>query len=183
MRLSELSGAKAIINKARSFADPEDFKKYMEMLGFKYMDEGAYGYVFDNVKYNYVVKVVTWDPGYKKFVEFALAHQNNPCLPKMRGQWIKIGTDSFIVRMEKLKEITRAEYMDSGMRSYLKYSISLDDAERLAEEHPDFVNTLIELHKFGGRGIMMDMKGDNVMKRDNTYVIIDPFEAHQNAYS
>ena len=47
---------------------------------------------------------------YIKYFNYAKRNQNNPNIPRIKGSYIRIGNDAYVVRLEKLQEISGEQY-------------------------------------------------------------------------
>lgn len=181
MRLNELQGVKKHLKpEIKTFSDLQD---YMKELGFEYINKGKYGAVFDKPGADYVVKIIKDDSCYLDFVRYCKDNQNNPHLPKIKGNIIKLGHRGYLVRLEKLTPLSPAEFKETGIFEFLrkyedKFWMSPDErklASDFEEQNKKMANTLIELKERTPMDCHFDLHEDNVMKRGNTYVIIDPY--------
>ena len=83
------------------------WSRFMRQHGFEQLgSSGAYGGAYSNRDYPWVFKIFTSDPAYLAFFKYAKQHQNNPNLPQIKGNVIKINDDTFAVRIEKLHPIS-----------------------------------------------------------------------------
>ena len=82
------------------------WNNYMIAHGFKHLGEGNFASVYEHPSYPWVFKVFKNDSGYMHFFQYAKANQNNPNLPKIKGNFIKINDNTFAIRLEKLKPIS-----------------------------------------------------------------------------
>lgn len=109
MLLQELAGVKRF----QKYTTDQLFKMFRRM-GVK-IAHGKYGMVFIHPSWNYVVKLVENDPSYMGFVNYVLQHPNKhfpkfvrqpTLLHKFHQRPSNEGTSWWVVRMEKLNEIT-----------------------------------------------------------------------------
>lgn len=82
-------------------------KKY----GFSIAGMGTFAKVYTHPSYSYAVKVYMTDTGYEKWLHFCRANQDNPYVPKVRGQVFTTKNKRFhIVRVEKLEKISDNQF-------------------------------------------------------------------------
>lgn len=139
--------------------------QYMSKYGFKPMGSGKYASVYGNDQYPYVLKVFQKDSAYLRWIKFSLAHKNNPYVPKIKGKVVKITPMVYAIRLEKLSPTV----MDGEFaREYQKW---MRDNDHQAEDP----NIQEILDFFADNKNILDLHSENVMKRGNQLVIIDPF--------
>src|SRR5882757_9527631 len=63
--------------------------RYLQKYGFKKIGSGGYATIFENPKFNYVLKIFKGDSCYKDYVSYCLKNSNNQYLPKFKGKVIK----------------------------------------------------------------------------------------------
>lgn len=190
MRINELTPYRRDPNykKARDiFADPESglpprrksklnqLTAWLEQHGFKNLGQGSFGAVYEKPGYPWVFKVFNRDPAYLYFLKYAMAHQSNPHLPKIRGL-IKIDDNTYVVRMEKLTQIPMGS---EPANSLLKQIHMMDSYGDLSDKQVEWIkNTLPGVHQFFMSfplsGYEYDIHYENLMMRGNTIVITDP---------
>jgi len=146
------------------------------------MGEGAFGAVYEKEGYPWVFKVFHGDPAYLDFLRYAIAHQNNPHVPKFKGKPFKIDDKTYAIRMEKLYEWT--SYFDlMGHTKSLMYAVSSwrppvsPDQEAVFKSRGaagliPVLNNLAQL--CGSKNYRLDLHHGNIMRRGNTIVIVDP---------
>lgn len=122
----------------------------------------------------YVIKVFNQDPGYLEYLDYVLANQSNPHVPKIRGRYMKINDDTYAVRMEELTD------MDNDYRSEDRRILQMIEGADfrhaaqnayLQEHLPQLAQLMRDLDKMG---LENDIYYGNVMKRGDTLVITDP---------
>ena len=190
MRIDELIGYKSnnIYRTAKSKFDPNreswsspraDFRRFLTSYGFKHIGKGSFADAYEKPGYPWIFKMFNYDKAYFTYLNYALTHQNNPAVPKIKGKFIKIYEHTYVVRLEKL---TRFEVLPDGIRKLLyilqrRKSINdLLDIERnwVEEQYPDIYKIYSDLSKYVPPFIF-DFHEGNVMKRsNNTVVVIDP---------
>lgn len=159
------------------------FLTYLKDAGYKPLGSGAFGSVFTHPNINYAVKLIKNDPAYMRFVKYALAHQQDPHLPKFRGKFMKIDALHFCVRMEMLEPIINARAVSDYINYYLRdpdiladepYDSSVEGTQNFFKANTGLARTLDELTDINTD--VFDLHADNIMQRkDGTIVITDPF--------
>lgn len=159
----------------------DTFIKSLEEKGFKKLGKGMYGYTLEHPSYPWVFKLFSRDDGYKLFLDYALTHQDNPYLPKIKGKYIKLTNDSYVVRLEKLKPIQNQPLVNNlevlaGTTTDEK--LKKKTIEYLKSHYPDILKILRDIKKIAnktGYEYYIDTHGENIMQRaDGTPVITDP---------
>jgi len=160
-------------------------KKFMNHLsenGFKQLgDFGQGGVVFEHPSYSWVFKLFTHDPEYLRYLNYALAHQNNPHVPKIKGKMIKINNETFVVRMEKLYRSSREEThtLATKLRSindieFFNSPFMQEEIKLLKTDYPGIYKIITDLLHTNPDS-QFDFHSENIMERkDGTIVIIDP---------
>lgn len=197
MKISELTGYKSneLYNKAKEIFDvdvkdkplyvsQDEWRTIMEHYGFKHLGSGSYGSAYEHPKYPWVFKIFKGDNSYFKFFNYARRNQHNPNLPKIKGSYIRIGNDAYVVRLEKLQEISREQYqkVEEIINTFQdiiadeKYDNELTPEEKqLLKLYPgihEFLSALWHLDIFSTS--YPDLHGGNIMMRGDVPVIIDP---------
>ena len=192
MRINELTGYRShpAYKKARAtFDDHEDpqskkikrkdkleqFRTFLEQNGFKFIDSGSFGAVFERPGYPWIFKIFNRDPAYLHFVKYAMAHQGNPHLPRIKGI-IKISDDTYAVRMERLSPIPLGT---EPAMSLIRKIVNIDSYGDLSDADAAWIDK-----KFPGISAFFksfplgdfeyDLHLQNFMQRGNTMVIVDP---------
>jgi hypothetical protein len=162
----------------------------MDTYGFKHLGTGSYGSAYEHPSYPWIYKVFKHDDAYLQFYKYFKKHQNNPNLPKRLGPIIKIGPDSYAVKLEKLRPISPGEWniVDKILETFQEYFISLNydpdyemtsDVKRMMQQYPgmyEIANALFYSNVFSSNAYP-DLHSGNVMMRGNVPVIIDPLVA------
>jgi hypothetical protein len=183
MLLNELVG----VRKFFDLSLDELIFAFVKHSGYKNLGKGFFAYVFKNPKKpDEVIKFWVNDPAYEKFVSYAEKHQDNPCLPKLKG---KIKTiSSFHKRLvgfpEKIKYI-RMELLSKVEESYYNFAAIEKNVERYMKDPnsirvPDpileLVQTLADISKTLNISTdEFDVNNTNIMMRGKQFVITDPF--------
>ena len=197
-QLNELTGYKSNphYQKARDIFDPEkvnlndfnkrigglvEFQKYLVDNGFEPVGfVGSHGAAFMHPNYPWVLKLFTNDSGYLSFFKYAKQHQNNPYLPKIKGNIISINPKTSLVRLEKLSPVSfnDPEYEDLFYILKSAYTITdLTENEKIKTfmnlYYPEVLEILIDLLKlYPDTGL--DVHRGNFMMRGDQLVILDP---------
>lgn len=192
MKINELTGYKShpVYKKARATFDGDydrwatsthrkdklsRFKDFLEQHGFKFIDRGSFGIVFERQGYPWVFKIFNKDPAYLHFLKYAMAHQGNPHMPKIKGV-IKINDDTYAVRMERLSPIPLGtEPAMSLVRKIVGIDsygdLSVDDVAWIDQKFPGISEFL---KNFPLENFEYDLHLQNFMQRGKTIVIVDP---------
>ena len=78
------------------------FYAYLQQHGFERLGYGTWSNAYEKPGYPWIFKLFKDDPAYLWYYKFCKANQNNPHVPRIKGNLIKISNDTFCVRMEKL---------------------------------------------------------------------------------
>lgn len=159
------------------------FKQFMQDNGFVKLGGGAFGEVYEKEGYPWVFKVFHGDPAYLDFLRFAIAHQSNPHVPKIKGQPFRIDDNTYAIRIEKLQpwggyfELQTGDNL--GLQDFLRWwnpPMKPEQIEFLkrhkAEGLIEVLNGLAELCR--SKNHRLDLHAGNTMRRGNTLVIVDP---------
>lgn len=187
----EFKGLTGLIKSTPKDADPmkqivsrinllHDFTKMLRQKGFSSLGSGTFASVFTHPGINYAIKIFSDDPAYMAYVRFALAHQDNPHVPKFRGKFMKIDDHHYAVRMELLTTIDwdRAQQICRCIRAYVLRNSSWFDCEEEFEYDPAFAQVaqgIADIIK--KNGFELDIHPGNIMTRGNTFVVTDPLIA------
>ena len=217
MRITELTGYKdnPIYKQAKQdigIVDPQEmgdyndpdgkpfdkFYNYIQQHGFKRLGTGTFANVYEKPGYPWVFKLFKDDDPYIWYYKYCRANQNNPHVPRIKGNLIKISDDTFCVRMEKLTPYPETpEY--KKLYDHIRYALYqlLDDAYSgvidplgwqpnekeiirrqealhfLKHTYPQLYKVLVDLANHG-TDWDLDLHDNNLMLRGNTIVITDP---------
>jgi hypothetical protein len=175
-------------------------RQAMERAGYSYEGYGSNALVMKD-RQGGIVKVFEPDPCYRKFLSIVQKNQSNPHFPKIRklarfpkGQF----KGNYILKMEPLKKLSKEEYdhaygfhcFVASVFSYSPFSLNLSFtiknelrqegknvkqmAKDWAKTNPEFAKAILLLSK-QHRGCRDDLHRENIMKRGDTWVIIDPY--------
>lgn len=111
-------------------------------------------------------------------MRYAIKNQNNPNVPKIKGNILRINDETFAVRMEPLKPWTVAGDPKLKHLSKLTSNIydSLDDLSKsnriwLKNNYPGVLKILVDMDAAGDA---FDLHEGNIMLRGNVPVLVDP---------
>ena len=164
---------------------------FLSKYGFNQVGSGVFGTVFINPKYPYALKVFYADNAYLSWLKFCKRNQDNPYIPKLRKNFIRVIPTSnsiYAVRMEKLSEVKDLKQMKDmlleleGMitSNANKNSSMITHRKKYDEWVKDKDKNLLEIAEFlyNNDGVLfskIDLHPGNIMQRDNgQLVIIDP---------
>lgn len=145
----------------------------------KYKGSGTRGIVFKRPNDPYVIKIFLDDPQYLTYVQYALKHQDNPHVPRLRGKIMRIYDEVYAVRIEELQPV-KTEALNDHQKELLKTLITSNTFGELARddyikfEEPRLHELFRDLSDLYGKITRTDIITDNVMMRDNVFVITDP---------
>jgi hypothetical protein len=197
MRINELTGYKqhpafqaaqqlgsdtGINDKSYSRKEKKNLSTHLAELGWTLIGHGQFSLVYGNPKFNYVLKIFTQDtPGSIEWLEYVVANQNNPFLPRVYGKMWRISHTAYAVRMERLMPFKSktdpvfAKYIDPELQSRHWEEIFVEEnTEFLEANWPDLASafeTILDLSQYNGDD---DLNLSNIMKRGNSLVITDP---------
>lgn len=154
----------------------QHLEKFLKKNKFVYLGQGIGGIAFERPGYPWVFKIFRNDPAYFHFLQYAITHQDNPNLPKIKGKFIRLGDGAYAVRMEKLQPLPR----DSNLvwpDIYDKHrsdfnAIPQKMSDKFKAEYPGIWRALKDTYK---PGFILDLHVGNVMMRGKTPVLIDPW--------
>jgi hypothetical protein len=197
MRINELTGYKqhpafqaaqqlgsdtGINDKSYSRKEKKNLSTHLAELGWTLIGHGQFSLVYSNPKFNYVLKIFTQDtPGSIEWLEYVVANQNNPFLPRVYGKMWRISHTAYAIRMERLMPFKSktdpvfAKYIDPELQSRHWEEIFVEEnTEFLEANWPDLAaafETILDLSQYNGDD---DLNLSNIMKRGNSLVITDP---------
>lgn len=171
------------------------FHAFMQENGFTRLGKGAFGEVYEKEGYPWVFKLFHGDPAYLDFLNYAIAHQGNPHLPKIKGKPFKIDDKTYAVRMEKLYPWTEKFEVNAGDNMSLADTLRwwrppvTPNQETFLKSHNaagliPVLNQLAELCRSKNYGL--DIHSGNIMRRGTHLVIIDPlvdYDSIQHSYA
>jgi len=154
----------------------------LAQIGWHPIGSGYWAQVFEHPDKPYVLKIFMDDPYYLRYLQIIKANKDNPHVPRIFGNPVKITPMVNAVRLEKLTPLTGEsdpilkKYVDPELPPELMYALDIEgENQEFAEEHhPKLVQLMQALEPiFSSRGDS-DLHHENVMKRGDTLVIIDP---------
>jgi hypothetical protein len=196
MKLNELTGIKNYPKLPKSKEDTigDDRKLYdkiRELLkekGFKYISEGAYGITFKGK--NSVLKVFKNDAAYEHYVSLLkiIPNEYKQFVPKLTSvRNYPKNPDIKFVKIELLKEINLPKIHFNQISKLFYQKEKFKNKEELfnlgftKEEENflnlfpiDFINFVVWLNQ-NKKDHYFDLTNKNIMARNNTPVVIDPF--------
>jgi len=192
MKINELSGYKNndLYTKAKEiFTGNKDqdvsfreWKNIMDYYGFTHLGSGSYGSAYEHPSYPWVFKIFKGDKSYLKYFNYVKKNQHNPHIPRIKGSYIRLGNDAYIVRLEKLQKISmdqyeKVEYIIDVFSSMLDNDSSSTEITPMQAQLIDSYHGIYEIlvaikYMFGES--YTDIHYDNIMMRGNVPVIIDP---------
>jgi hypothetical protein len=197
MRISELIGYKqhpafqaaqqlgsdpGLNDKSYGKNEKKNLSTHLEKLGWTLIGHGQFSLVYANPKFDYVLKIFTQDTaGGIEWLEYVVANQKNPFLPRIYGKVWRISITAYAVRMERLMPFKSktdpvfAKYIDPNIQSRSWEEIFDEGNEGFLKEHwPDLdaaFETILRLSQYNGDD---DLNLSNIMKRGDSLVITDP---------
>lgn len=193
MKINELIGYKSneLYKKAKEifgsdiidkpvYISLDEWELIMKQYGFKHLGSGNFGSVYERPGYPWVFKIFTYDKAYFNYLTYAMNHQGNPHIPKIKGKYIKINKNTYAVRIEKLTPISDTAFRKiSEILNKIDIIIHTDDKSNediaFIKNNYDLYELLMILYKtdtFSEYG--KDMHSSNIMMRGNTPVLVDP---------
>jgi hypothetical protein len=158
----------------------KDADEILRNAGYRRLAYGSFGAVYE--KGDKVVKTFSQiDTSYLKFIDMVKKSEYNPHFPMFYGNPLKITDDYFAIKQENL-ETYRGDptailyYIDHLIRERDGESRFYEEIEEIAYEYPRFIEAckmIADLVK-KSPNMKMDIKSDNIMRRDNTIVFVDP---------
>lgn len=160
----------------------EEFDKFLKGKGFVKLGNGEKGWVYEKPGYPWVFKIFKNDPAYEYYFSYIKKNQMNPSIPKVRGGMVKIVDGVYMVRLEKLTDISDELYdmiydtirymkvynsypMFSSMRREINGMV-----KKLKKSYPGLYKVIIDMMKSGYK---LDINPGNIMMRGNVPVLVD----------
>lgn len=178
--LTELTGAK----KVRKLGI-EQVLNFLAENGYKPIGAGEFSYVFAYKDYE-IVKLFN-DECYEKFINICKAYPNNPHFPKIKGKILRFGPRIKMVRMEKLNFKSHADQheWEDISDDLLKYMKVPDDDKMMYDLDDSVIQYLQALQILDSElsnRCHFDIHAQNIMFRDDTPVIIDPYASNDDGW-
>jgi hypothetical protein len=151
--------------------EPGEFEKVMNQYGFQHVGTGFFGTVYQHPEYPWLIKMFQDDEAYYQYVNYFMHHQDNPHVPRIKGRIIKINPTSFAVRLEKLRSCTAEEYKQ--FQQIYSRLVSINKKRIKLPHDALFVKKFQQLNQLIQALPNDDLHPNNIMMRNNTFVIID----------
>ena len=160
----------------------EKFTQRITELGYQleHIGSGLFANVFVRPNDPYVIKIFVKDPGYLKYVQYCLKHQDNPHVPRFRGGLISLDNNSYAVRIERLESFQGNKDQDLARigneitKGYQVFSQLVSNAT-IQEYSPQLHQLFRDLASLFGGSRYTDLTANNIMVRGGkTLVITDP---------
>lgn len=198
MKINELKGFKSdpILQRAKAtfageppvwdkqnerYRKLKTFTQFLVDQGFTRVGMGSFAAVYEKPGYPWLFKLFNHDTAYEKYIRWVIKNQNNPHVPKIKGNLFPINKNTYVVRMEKLTPIDfgaidqNTRKLISILDSFEDSSISTGKNRWLKETYPGIWNILQELEHIGNQNnVSLDIHMNNIMMRGDTPVITDP---------
>lgn len=205
MRMDELKGYRTNLfyKIASQSSDIENFYHRLKNQGYRdqILGRGIFGLVFHrpNTPDAVYKAFLRGDRGYMKYLKFALENQHNPHVPKIIGKPLPFaledGTQVVLVKLERLDELDPNDTPNYNQflqltsilnsLSFLKNPFYDSDSKKKEEEllqqrkqqYPTLYDIAQQIVKLSHKSRMqdVDLHSGNVMMRDNTLVVTDPY--------
>ena len=181
MRLTELNKPREIDTIRKTWQNSDKIDKdvkvsqtqatqMLQKYGFQVAGKGKFGSVFISPDYPFALKVFRKDHGYIGWLQFCRENQENPWVPKLKGKMVRITSDIFAARIEKLAPLEKSP-QNYEIIEELQDLLNYKDEDT---EDPD-LHIIMNFFDDLGVGIFVDIHIENVMKRTNgQWVLVDP---------
>ena len=146
--------------------------KLLRKYGFERTGQGHAAVVYTHPEYPYVLKLFQKDDGYITWYNFCKKNQDNPYIPKFRGNLVKITPGWYAARIEKLQPANIEQF--SKIQPYIDKEMSIQALDQPEELKPYIKKIRDFLYREDRLGLVIDLPVDNIMMRSNQIVIIDP---------
>lgn len=202
--LDEITGVK----KFHDLTAQEVLYEITQLTGLRLIGFGSFGYVMESKDPNWVYKFFKDDTPYLTFVNYVLEHPSihYPKIkqaPKMmrafHKRWQDESNNYYVVLMERLKKDVstgEADFLNELMHfnldhapdmlppTYKKYNRDNITFEQLSETYPWIKTFKVAIDNIKplltGKTIMDLHEGNIMIRKDGTYVIIDPLAIEMN---
>lgn len=147
---------------------------WMEEHGFGIIGAGINGAVYENPNYPYVIKVYRTDHAYDDWIWFSKTNPNNPYVPRVKGNVIRLNDVFNAVRLEKLipADQSIANNFVDLLENLIEAHWNPSKKEKLNDADPYMASIAKYLRDWEGH---TDITIHNVMMRTNgDLVLIDP---------
>jgi hypothetical protein len=149
----------------------------LKKLGWRSIGNGTYAAVYENPKFDYVLKIFTHeDVGYKQYLSYVMSNQSNPFVPKLRGKLVKLSSTAYAVRMEQLQPIEDDSIFTKYIDPTSKHMGTVIRKVFAKSNHPFLKKNFPQLYDMTRQPFNLnDIETENnIMRRGNTIVVIDP---------
>lgn len=171
-----VANAQGIDGRGRRLTQTAKFTKFLIDNGFKKLGAGSFGAAFEKPGYRWVFKIFAQDPAYLYYLKYAIQHQSNMNVPRIKGKIIKINESTYAVRMEKISMTT--DKIDLALK-FLQATDHFDYDDETAEDikflrrfYPGVLTIITDMKKGPWP---LDLNHTNIMARDrSTPVVLDP---------
>ena len=159
------------------------WEKHMTDNGFHHLGTGNYGSVYEKEGYPWVFKIMKDDPGFMYYMKYSKENQNNPNVPRVRGDFIKINETTFVIRIEKLSPMSNTFFNNEFnnivpiMRMFSKREmedLDQDYQEILSRFKDKFPGVFKIIYDMAKTHYLLDISSRNMMMRGDVPVITDP---------
>jgi hypothetical protein len=183
-----------------------DYRQDLKKQRIRRLGGGAFADVFQHpVYHNVVVKVVGYsDTGYKRYLQWALQHQDNRYVPKIAEVVEKkVGTHSlqfvFMKKMDRVRpteedlEFYLVRALQQGRKGQQKKDIEQAYLQRAGSTDRDVLKAVISVAKeIGDRDLaevlsfflrnhrLLDLHWGNMMMDGNQLIFTDPFASDRD---
>lgn len=124
-----------------------------------------------------MVKVFVKDPEYLRYFNLVKQLQGNPHVPKVRGNFMKVGTEGYVVRLEPLTPLANPHdpvfkrYISPKLQPYMDNLLEEENLDFLQRYHPKLYALFMAIFSMTTE---IDWHEGNLMKRGDTLVVTDP---------
>ena len=156
---------------------------YMTQNGFTKLGSGSFAGVYEHPNYPWIFKVFNNDPAYLYYLKYAKNNQQNPAVPKIKGNIIKINDNTFAIRTEKLSpappelihDVNNLAYYIAQVFANNPANITKDAIQQIKSAKKPYPNIYKVLNDLAtSTSFTFDIYGDNIMMRGNIPVLTDP---------
>jgi hypothetical protein len=143
--------------------------------GFKKIGSGSFSVVYEHPSYPWIFKLFREDPAYMWYLNYALEHQDDPHVPRIKGRFMQLQTDGgrlYLVRLEKLK--TRNTH--PSIKAAQRYIAALErkKSDDSLSRFPNLAQSIDDINSSKPRRYNWDIGKNNIMFRGSTPVLNDP---------
>lgn len=157
------------------------WNEVMRQSGFIHLGSGSHGSAYMWSNYQWVFKIFRGDSAYLSFIDYIKQNQWNQNIPKIKGGVIKINSDTYLVRIEKLSPLSLGEYLELSVDIKQMIESVLDQLsiDELSSSHKSAIKKFPGIYNFlqywySNINYELDIREPNIMKRGNVPVLLDP---------